>query len=171
MHFLHRISSFSLPGSCPERLFLVTLDVRALYTNIPKEEGITAVREMMKLHRASVRGDLHPLTITTLLRMVLEMNNFQFNGQHYLQVGGTAMGTRVAPTFANIFMAHFEAAHVYTYHLQPLLWLRFIDDIFMLWPHGVGELETFRTHLNTVHPSIKFTMEASDDMVISLTCG
>lgn len=37
-------------------------------------------------------------TILTLLRMVLEINNFEFNGQLYLQVGGTAMGARVAPT-------------------------------------------------------------------------
>lgn len=135
MHFLHRLAQFSQPGSCPDDLFLVTLDVSALYTNIPKEEGIKAVREMMKQHRESLMGDLHPLTIVTLLRMVLEMNNFQFNGQHYLQIGGTAMGTRVAPTFANIFMAHFEATHVYTYPLQPVLWLRFIDNIFLLWTH------------------------------------
>lgn len=165
MHFLHRISQFSQPGSCPDHLFLVTLDVCALYTNILKDEGIKAVREMMKRHRASIEGDLHQLTITPLLRMVLEMNNFEFNGQHYLQIRGTAMGTRVAPTFANIFMAHFENTHVYTYPLQPILWLRFIDDIFMLWTHGVGELQSFHTHLNAAHPTIEFTMEASDNMV------
>lgn len=110
----------------------------ALYTNIPKEEGIKAVREFMRQHRAAIEGDLHPLTITTLLKMVLEMNNFQFNGQHYLQIGGTAMGTRVAPTFDNIFMAHFEATHVYTYPLQPALWLCFIDNVFMLWRFVCG---------------------------------
>ena len=43
------------------------------------------------------------------------MNNFDFAGKHYLQVGGTAMGTKVAPSFANTFMGWFEHHHVYTY--------------------------------------------------------
>lgn len=107
----------------------------------------------MKRHCAVLEGDLHPLTITTLLKTVLEMNNFQFNGQHYLEIGGTAMGTRVAPTFANQFMVHFEDTHVYTYPLQPILWLRFIDDVFLRWTHGVGEQQSFHTHLNAVHPT------------------
>lgn len=86
---------------------LVTLDVSALYTNIPQDEGIEAVRGMMKTHQHKIQGDLQPRIITTLLKLVLQMNNFEFNGQQYLQVGGAAMGMRVAPTFANIFMADF----------------------------------------------------------------
>lgn len=72
------------------------------------------------------------------------------------------MGTRVAPTFANIFMADFEEKHVYTYPLRPQLWLRFIDDIFMLWDHGREPLNDFIQHLNVVHPTIKFTEEISE---------
>lgn len=52
-----------------------------------------------------------------------------------------------------------------TYPLQPALWLWFIDDIFMLWTHGASALQIFYDHLNAAHPTIKFTMEASDDMV------
>ena len=33
---------------------------------------------------------------------------------------------------------------------------------FLLWTHGLGELVNFITHLNTVHPNIKFTQEISD---------
>ena len=101
-------------------------------------------------------------SLLTLLKMVLELNNFQFNGQNYLQIGGTAMGTRVAPTLANLFMGHFEEKHVYTYKSKPLLWVRFIDDIFMIWTHGRKELEDFTTHLNTVHQTIKFTSTVSE---------
>lgn len=120
---------------------------------------------MIRRHRDSVQGQLHMRTITTLLRMVLQLNNFEFNGDHYLQVGGTAMGTRVAPTFANIFMAHFERQHVYSYPLQPSMWLRFIDDIFMLWDHGQHELSSFIDHLNQAHDTIKFTRESSPHKV------
>lgn len=75
------------------------------------------------------------------------------------------MGTRVAPTFANIFMADFERKHVYSYPSQPDLWLRFIDDIFMIWNHGRTSLDLFTDHLNQAHPTIKFTVEASTSRV------
>jgi hypothetical protein len=29
---------------------------------------------------------------------------FTFDGNHYLQINGTAMGTKMAPSYANIFM-------------------------------------------------------------------
>ena len=42
-------------------------------------------------------------------------------------------------------------------HLQPVLWKRFIDDIFLIWTHGMESLKEFIVHLNTVHPTLKFT--------------
>ena len=96
-----------------------------------------------------------------VLKMVLTMNNFRFDGNNYLQIAGTAMGTRVAPTYANIFISDFESRHVYTYPEQPLLWARFIDDIFLIWEHGAEALDKFINHLNNVHQSIKFTSEIS----------
>ena len=73
-----------------------------------------------------------PESFTRILvaALVLTCNNFTFLGKHYLQVGGTAMGTKVAPSYAINFMNSFEKEHVYTYHQQPLVWKRFIDDIF-----------------------------------------
>ena len=93
------------------------------------------------------------------------MNNFDFAGEHYLQVGGTAMGTEVVPSFANTFMGWFERKHVYTYHKQPLLWVRFIDDIFQIWPHGMEEFQLFEEQLNNCVPSIKFETEISHSHV------
>ncbi len=72
------------------------------------------------------------------------------------------MGTRAAPTVANLVMGDFEKTHVYTYHLQPLLWIRFIDDNFMLWPHGKQSPLEFVQPLNSVHHSLKFTSECSE---------
>ena len=43
-----------------------------------------------------------------MLGLILKENSFQFNGENYLQTHGTAMGTKMAVAFANIFMAEFE---------------------------------------------------------------
>ena len=42
--------------------------------------------------------------------LILKENSLQFNRRHYLQIHGTAMGTKMAMAFANIFMAKIEKA-------------------------------------------------------------
>ena len=141
-------------------VLLLTLDVSSLYTNIPNDEGTMAALRALRKARL---GDIQPsnLSLVEMLAQVLAYNNFQFDGKNYLQVRGTAMGTRVAPSYANIFMNDFEEKHVYSHRLQPAAWYRYIDDIFCLWQHGEDELEKFTTHLNSVHETIKFTIEKS----------
>jgi hypothetical protein len=46
--------------------------------------------------------------LVQLLTLVLKHNNFTFNGEHFLQINGTAMGTKMAPSYANIFMGKLE---------------------------------------------------------------
>ena len=76
------------------------------------------------------------------------------------------MGTRMAPSYANLFMDQLERsflAHPST--LKPFVWWRYIDDIFAIWTHGKETLQTFIKDLNTFHCTIKFTAEWSRDSV------
>ena len=93
--------------------------------------------------------------------MILTMNNFVFNDEDFIQQHGTAMGTRMAPAFANLFMGEFERKALEGYVYKPFLWLRYIDDILMVWTHGNEKLESFIAYLNSIHPTIKFTSERS----------
>ena len=92
-------------GPIPEGAILCTLDVLCLYTNIPNNEGIVAVAEKLRSDTSKT-----PIVnvILDLLKLVLHSMNFTFNGDHYLQAGGMAMGTSVAPNYANLFMDKFE---------------------------------------------------------------
>ena len=78
----------------------------------------------------------------------------------YKQVA-QVLGTAAAPNYANIFMDRFETRALSNWLLKPLLWLRFIDDIFMILTHGEDKLQEFITYLNGIHPTIKFTHEFS----------
>ena len=84
-------------------------------------------------------------SICKLLELVLKTNNFEFDNKEFLQVGGTAMGTKLAPSFANLFMGYFEEEYVAPYSKQPFLWKRFIDDILIIWTYGQDELTRFAT--------------------------
>ena len=44
---------------------------------------------------------------------------------------------------------------------KPFLWLRYIDDILMVWTQGNEKLESFIAYLNSIHTTIKFTSERS----------
>ena len=48
---------------------------------------------------------------------------------------------------------------------KPLVWWRYIDDVFMVWQHGRESLQQFLGFLNNFHPSIKFTAEYSNTKV------
>ena len=78
------------------------------------------------------------------------------------------MGTRVAPSYANIFMERFEETYVYTHRLRPFIWLRFIDDVWGIFRGKETEYQEFFKDINSKHPSIKFTEEHSKEKVIFL---
>ena len=100
--------------------------------------------------------------VETLLEHILKKNYFEFNNEYYLQISGTAMGTRCAPNYAIIFMAELEEQFLSTVTLKPRIWKRFIDDIFIIWNHGEAELQHLLDQLNQFHPTIKFTEEHSE---------
>ena len=141
-------------------MLLCTLDITSLYTNIPHNEGIQSIKEMLAIHKPPNSLPQNSYIIE-LLQLVLTNNHFEFNGKHYHQVSGTAMGTKLEPSYANLIMTKFEGKYVYTYPLQPKLQKRLIDDIFLIWPHGTDSLLEFMDHLNTVHPTIKFISDIS----------
>ena len=75
--------------------------------NIPQEEGIDIVCTAYdNFHKNN--PSIPTKYLGEMLRLILKENSFQFNGRHYLQTRGTAMGTKTAVSFANIFMAKIE---------------------------------------------------------------
>jgi len=60
---------------------------------------------------------------------------------------GTAMGTPMACNYANIFMDNFETKLLNDYFKKsgkrPLIWFRFIDDIFFIWNDDQQSLNDF----------------------------
>ena len=106
-HFLTILKDVVQP--LPEGTLLCTLDVTSLYTNIPNEEGRRAVAFWLSKFRPQKTppaGQPTNTSLLTLLKMVLELNNFQFNGQNCLQIGGTAMGTRQCSKLRFYFVRH-----------------------------------------------------------------
>ena len=98
------------------------------------------------------------------MSIVLKNNIFEFSGEFYLQLQGTAMGTKMTPSYANIFMGNLKPKLIVqdTPHIQ--LCKRYIDDIFIIWTGTDEELLniTFLNQNQRNTPTIKSTHEAHD---------
>ena len=104
-----------------------------------------------------------------MFRLILiKENSFLFNGKHYLQTHGTAMGTKTAVSFASIFMARIETTILSRTVFKATVWKRYIDDIFSLWDISKRDIEAFIEQANLHHPTIKFTAQISDTETIFL---
>ena len=77
------------------------------------------------------------------------------------------MGSPLSPTVANIYMEAFEKQALKTSLQKPDLWVRYVDDVFAIWPHGRQALDKFLSHLNSQHPAIQFTMGIETDQKIA----
>ena len=62
-------------------------------------------------------------------------------------------------------MDELETKFLQSQSLQPLIWFRYIDEIFFIWTHGKDKLEKFLDDLNRFNNNIKFTHESSKENV------
>ncbi|CAB1324022.1 unnamed protein product [Coregonus sp. 'balchen'] len=84
----------------PENSILCTFDVTSLYTNIPHQGGL----EALKFYLSERPPNALPSTncMVDLAELVLTSNYFLFRGYFFLQTKGTAMWSNMAPNYANL---------------------------------------------------------------------
>jgi hypothetical protein len=80
------------------------------------------------------------------------------------------MGSPISPVIAN-FNMDYEKAALESAPLNPRCWFRYIDDTFLKGPHGPDKLKDFLHHPNSIHQSIRFTMETEHDHLGIWTSG
>ena len=145
----------------PKGSFLVTGDVTALYTNMRFDRTLETVRTALQKHPDPKRPDD---LLLKLLDITMRNNDFEFDGETYLQICGMAMGKTYAPGLADIYMEEFdEKAHLY--HILLHLYFRFLDDIFFIWTGSEDDLRLFESYLNSLIPGIKITLHWSTESV------
>ena len=158
----HFLSKLNRVGKLPRGVILCTIDVLGLYPNIPHSEGLTSLQRFLELRdNKQISSD----TLIELAEIVLKNNIFEFDEKTFRQVRGTAIGTKFAPPYAILFMADLEEKILSAFEEKPMIWWRYIDDIFFIWEHGEESLEKFLNKLNSFHPTIKFTAEYSKETI------
>jgi hypothetical protein len=145
---------------------IVTGDVSSLYTNMNINRTIACTKRALAMSRAN-NQNRPDREIVKLLDLTLNNNDFEFNGKHYLQTCGTAMGKKYAPALANLYLLDFDAVAMkglLTDHGQivPKYYKRYLDDVFFIWSGTLHELQEFESNLNKVTEGIKIAFEHHD---------
>ena len=101
-HFLRKLDA---RPSLTEGIILCTIDVVGLYPNIPHKDGLVAMRKALDAREdKTVSTD----SFIELAECVLKNNIFEHNTSFYKELRGTAIGTKMAPPYAIIFMGDLE---------------------------------------------------------------
>ena len=97
-----------LPNKVNDNAILVTFDVVNLYTNISCPLGLRALEYWIDKHPEKIDERFTKEFLLEATALVLQNNVFKFNNKHYLQNKGTAMGTKMAPTYATLTLGFLE---------------------------------------------------------------
>ena len=75
------------------------------------------------------------------------------------------MGIKFAPSYANLFMAHWENAAPEKCYQKPTMYFRYLDDIWILWEHGETQFQTFFDILNTHSLAIRLSVRVEKNSI------
>ncbi len=159
-------SGFIANQSLPDGVTLVSFDVVSLFTKIPVDVAADVAYE--RLQEDPTLGDrtmLSPDQIKQLLLLCLNAAYLAYDNEFYQQTFGTAMGSPVSVVVADLVMEDVEERALRTYHSPPLFWKRYVDDICAALERN--NIDDFKQHIDSIEPSIKFTMELESNKQLS----
>ena len=146
-----------------DNVTMCSFDIVSLFTNVPLTEAID-ICALLLFHGGCEPPSLSESVFRELMLWATRNVEFSFDDVMYAQIDGVAMGSPLGPILANIFVGYHEkrAFADVSPTRSPLLYYRYVDDTFALFQNRAA-CENFLTHLNALHPSLKYTIEIESD--------
>lgn len=134
---------------------LMSLDVKDMFTNIPIEKVIDIVKEN-RMNNYDGKDQ-----VLKIIKTCTEQNYYRFNNKFYKQNKGLPMGSPLSPILAEIYMNEFENNYLNSSKYKNYIkhWVRYVDDILIIWEGGMEYIEDFVKEVNSVNPMVQFKEE------------
>ena len=100
-------------------------------------------------------------SLCNLAVIVLKNNYFENGSLKYHLKRGFAFGTKFTFQYPNLFMTGLEKIIFQNSEFKPFLCLQYFDKIFDIWTHSYKKLKELFNCINSLHLTIKFTMDYS----------
>ena len=139
----------------------MSFDVKSLFTSIPLQLALDCTGTLLQQTADDTPLPLPNDKIMDLLKLCLESTFFQYNGRHYKQLHGTAMGSPVSVVVAEIVMQHIEKRALAAYDQTLHFWFRYVDDTITILQ--TDDIDVFHGQINRQNSDIQFTRELEDN--------
>lgn len=156
-------------GDMEEREFMFPMDIVGLYPSVPRGKAKEA---MMRNLEGRTSKKIPTEELLELSDLVLDNNEFIFEGKSHLQVEGTAIGSKLGRSYACTYMGCWEEEvkrrSMVEMKKATTLWFRFVDDIHGRWKGSKGKFVKFVEICNSVEEKIKVTYEVCEKEAVFL---
>ena len=138
-----------LPSAVPENTLLASFDVESLYSNIPHELGIEAIKYWLRKYPNDTPSRFPKKFIIEGIEFILKNNTFCFNEKIFRQTKGTAMGTKFAPVYATLVIGYLEENYINRYmknmavNMQKSLYITGKDFLMTTLFHGLNQSQIY----------------------------
>ena len=147
-------ATFIAVQSLPSGTILVSFDVVSLFTKVPVDLAVKVAHKRLSMDTALIeRTSLSADQVVQLLKFCLDATFLAYREDFYQQTFGTAMGSPVSVTVANLIMEDVEQRALSSYPSPPPFWKRYVDDTL------TDQVQCFHKHLNSIESTIQFTIE------------
>ncbi|CAH8620016.1 unnamed protein product [Heterobilharzia americana] len=141
---------------------MVGFDITSLYTNIPINMALEAVKNGLKIdNELTHRTEVPVEEIVLGVRLCLTSTLFKFQNKIYKPAEGVAVGPPISPIITDIFMDSWEEIDVHTFNHTPKIWFRYVDDTFTALKSD--DINRLLTHINSVVNTIQVTCDLVSD--------
>lgn len=135
----------------------ITMDVTDLYTMIPQEGGVRAIKKLLEACSLKTIDGVKKEIVLALARFVVTNNFFYLDGAYYQQIRGGAMGSPLTLTMANVFMFFVERPIAKWAMRTESLFYRYIDDLFIMTNVCVSTLQGLVRFWNRLDTNIELS--------------
>ena len=163
-----------LPSFVDTPFYFISLDVSSLYTVIPLDIGLKSLEFWFDKFPGFLDNRFSSDFILKAMKFILENNLFSFNNEVFIQLTGTAMGTKVAPKYAHLVMGYIENCikqkcivkfgFEKTEKFFSFYW-RFLDDICIISSLSYDENIQFLEFFNCFNAAFKFVYSLSHEKI------
>ena len=147
-------------------LYMASLDIDSLFTNLPLDETIDICIENIFQNKNTV-NNFDKNNFRKMLTLATKESYFVFDKNYYKQIDGVGMGSPLGPTLANAFLCHHEKKWLANcpFEFKPVYYKRYVDDIFVLLKSET-HLPLFKNYMNSCHQNIKFSSEKENNDIL-----
>ena len=145
---------------------MISFDISDMHPSLSKQDVITEV--VRRINGENFKPPLNKKALIELVIISVEFMSFSCNGQYFDQKDGLFIDSPTSPAFAELYIQRVEEIHVYRMIHTPRLWLRKVDDTFVITKYD--KIETLH-ELNKFNRKVQFTYEsATNNTVPFLDC-